>query len=262
MLTSEVDQHVQKGNPQTNLSSLKKISAGELAIVFTFEQQSVNILSTKYTAVFRYEPDQLATQKLLFIIVSLAVGLLNMAAIQNTIVTVVSDRNQAFGISNYIVLVMAGMDVSHCFIYVVLGIFMGVGYYKYSACVAFIYFALFCLFDLRLFHLITRTCLEQAGVNDVDFIQQDARTFKRRVCIYNAKHYICLFFFFGIVMRFPLSKISFYLFAVLPIFQVIQNLTCGLAYLPEQFDLMFSLLLKSFLFVGYSEKGVLERLSG
>ncbi len=261
MLASEVDQRSLGRQPRTKILDRPAVPGRELAVVICFEHQSDEAPVEKFSGVFRLEPDHLATQKLLFVIGSLAIGLLNMAAIRNTYQSVVSDRGLAFSFSNYIVIVMAGIDVYYCFMYALLGIIMGTGYYKFALCVAFIYLLLFIVFDLRLFHAITAACLEQAGANDVDSCQEDARTFRRRVCVYNLKHYICLFVSFVIVVKFPLSKTAFYMFGVLPVFQVVQNLVCKLAYLPEQFDLMLALLLKSFLFVDAPDPGVPARLS-
>ena len=227
------------------------ISGNELSVVVTVEQEAIDSLPEKLTAVLQLETDYLGVQKLIFIIASIAVGLYNMAAIRNIIQTVASDPNLAIGYSNYLVIVMVGMDFYYCFMYAVLGIIMGQAYYKYAMIVAFIYLMMFLAFDLRLFHMITRVCLERAGANDVAAGDKDARAFKRRICVYNLKHYLCLFLSFFLVLKYPISKTAFYMFGVLPLFQIVQNIMSGLAYLPEQFELMLSLLLKSFLFVAY-----------
>jgi hypothetical protein len=77
---------------------------------------------------------------------------------------------------------------------------------------------------------------------------------RKRLLIYNLKHYLVLFVSFYVLIQFGLSGSIFYFLSVIPMFQIVHNMVCKVTYLPDQFDFLYAAAIKTFLFVGPSQQ--------
>jgi hypothetical protein len=141
------------------------ISKDNLGVQILFE--SYNTTVGNFTAELSIVADLHENQKLFFIILSMAFCILNLIATQQVISHVMASLNDAQAFSNYIAIIMVGMDVYSCFVYLMLAPFIGTTYYKYVLMLVFLYFFMFVGFDLRLFHVLSRLFMDRASANDV-----------------------------------------------------------------------------------------------
>ena len=161
------DKQLISGGGQQNPQTHGIIPANDLALVANFSQSSSLTIPRSLSILLKLDQDTFALEKLFFMVSTLAVITMNFVSIQETLMTIINDSASAGGFSNYLVIVMAGLDVYLSFLYAVLGTHMGLSYYKYAMIFTFSYFVMFVAFDLRLFHLISRIFLERTGAQDV-----------------------------------------------------------------------------------------------
>lgn len=100
-------------------------------------------------------------------IMSFAFCLLNLIATQQAISQIIASINDSQAYSNYLAIIMVGMDVYSCFAYLILSPVIGQHHYKYVLMLVFLYFFMFVGFDLRLFHILSRFFMDRASINDV-----------------------------------------------------------------------------------------------
>lgn len=202
-----------------------------------------------FTADLTVMTDKHEGQKLLFIILSFALCILNLIATQQVITHILNSVNDSQAYSNYLTIIMVGMDIYNCFVYLMLAPFIGITYYKYVLMLVFLYFFLFVGFDLRLFHMLSRFFMDRASINDVGSADETPNQLRRRLLCYNLKHYVVLFLSFYVLIRFGLSGTIFYYLSMIPLFQIVHNVVCKVNYLPDQFDYLYASATKTFLFV-------------
>lgn len=150
---------------EDNKEPFDMVDAANMELNLTFI--SLNESVGNFTASMGIRYDQHDSQKLLFIILSLALCILNLLATQRVISHILTAVNDSQAFSNYLTIIMVGMDVYNCFVYLILAPFIGVAYYKYVLMLVFLYFFLFVGFDLRLYHLLSRMFTDRASINDV-----------------------------------------------------------------------------------------------
>jgi CBS domain containing-hemolysin-like protein len=150
-----------------NQEKLGIVSEKDLTAIVTLERRDSAMSEVVFEAEVGVVHHYLESQKLLFVILSFAVCILNCISVQEVISRILSEPAAAMAFSNYLVIVMVGLDVYYCFLYTLLGIILGMNFYKYVTMLTFGYFLMFVAFDLRLFHLISRIYLERSSVQDV-----------------------------------------------------------------------------------------------
>lgn len=141
------------------------VNQSDLAALVNFA--SSNSSANSFSAYLNVTYGKNKNQRALFIILGLAACLLNLMAIQKVINHLLQNTAEFQTLSNYVCIIMVGLDVFYCYIYLLLANFMGIAFYKYLVLLTFLYFFMFVAFDLRLFHLISRLYMERAAVTDV-----------------------------------------------------------------------------------------------